>query len=170
MTKKSGRSLAIAAALAVTAATPAAAAAAPAAAAVTVPAPAAAAGTATGTPTVWVDARVSAVWHVPSAVAFLDRYTGTKLRLGKCHKGAECIVIREKWNMAPNVAGLTYVGGSPTTTIHLNGTKRGMGWGQRYNTMIQSAPRNLIAGRTHFTVREFFTVTEEEQAPVTVKF
>jgi LemA protein len=41
---------------------------------------------------------------------------------------------------------------------------------QRYNTMIQRAPRNLIAGRMHFTVREFFTVTAEEQAPVTVKF
>jgi LemA protein len=41
---------------------------------------------------------------------------------------------------------------------------------QRYNTMIQSAPRNMIAGRMHFAVREFFGVTAEEQAPVTVKF
>jgi hypothetical protein len=45
-------------------------------------------------------------------------------------------VIREKWNMNGRIAGLTYVGSSPTTTIHLNGTKRWMGWGQRYNTMI----------------------------------
>ena len=41
---------------------------------------------------------------------------------------------------------------------------------QRYNTMIQATPRNMIAGRMHFTVREFFTVTADEQAPVTVKF
>lgn len=41
---------------------------------------------------------------------------------------------------------------------------------QRYNTMIQAAPRNMIAGRMHFTVREFFTVMAAEQAPVTVKF
>ena len=41
---------------------------------------------------------------------------------------------------------------------------------QRYNTMIQATPRNMIAGRIHFTVREFFAVTAEEQAPVTVKF
>ena len=41
---------------------------------------------------------------------------------------------------------------------------------QRYNTMIQAAPRNMIAGRMHFAVREFFTVTAAEQAPVTVKF
>ncbi len=41
---------------------------------------------------------------------------------------------------------------------------------QRYDTMIQATPRNMIAGRMHFTAREFFTVTAEEQAPVTVKF
>jgi LemA protein len=41
---------------------------------------------------------------------------------------------------------------------------------QRYNTMIQAAPRNMIAGRMHFVAREFFTVTAAEQAPVTVKF
>jgi LemA protein len=41
---------------------------------------------------------------------------------------------------------------------------------QRYNTMIQKAPRNMIAGRMHFAVREFFAVTAAEQAPVTVKF
>jgi LemA protein len=41
---------------------------------------------------------------------------------------------------------------------------------QRYNTMIQAAPRNMIAGPLHFATREFFTVTAEEQAPVTVKF
>jgi hypothetical protein len=127
MTKKSGRSLAVAAAMAVTAASIAVA---------IGPATAAAAGPATRARTVWVDARgVSSVWHVSAAAAFVDRYTGTRLRLGTCRQGAECIVIREKWNMAPDVAGLTYVGGSPTT-IHLNGTKRGMGWGQRYNTMI----------------------------------
>jgi hypothetical protein len=89
------------------------------------------------TPTVWVDAKVSRRWHVGSAVAFVDRYTGTKLRLGKCHTGAECIRIREKWNMDGGVAGLTYVGGSPTTTIHLNARNRDwMTWGQRYNTVI----------------------------------
>jgi LemA protein len=41
---------------------------------------------------------------------------------------------------------------------------------QRYNTMIQVAPRNMIAGRMHFVAREFFAVTAAEQAPVTVKF
>jgi LemA protein len=41
---------------------------------------------------------------------------------------------------------------------------------QRYNTMIQTAPRNLIARRMNFAVREFFTVTAAEQAPVTVRF
>jgi LemA protein len=41
---------------------------------------------------------------------------------------------------------------------------------QRYNTMIQAAPRNMIARRMNFAVREFFTVTAAEQAPVTVKF
>jgi hypothetical protein len=89
------------------------------------------------TRTVWVDAKVSRRWHVRSAVAFVDHYTGTKLRLGKCHKGAECIRIREKGNMDGGVAGLTYVGGSPTTTIHLNARNRDwMSWGQRYNTVI----------------------------------
>jgi hypothetical protein len=83
-----------------------------------------------------VDARVSSLWHVSSAVRFVDGYTGSRLRFGKCHTGAECIVIREKWNMNSRVAGLTYVGGGPTTTIHLNGTKRWMSLGQRRNTMI----------------------------------
>jgi LemA protein len=41
---------------------------------------------------------------------------------------------------------------------------------QRYNTMIQKAPRNMIAARMHFAVREFFAATAVEQAPVTVKF
>jgi LemA protein len=41
---------------------------------------------------------------------------------------------------------------------------------QRYNTMIQTAPRNLIARRMNFGIREFFTVTAAEQAPVTVQF
>ncbi len=41
---------------------------------------------------------------------------------------------------------------------------------QRYNTMIQAAPRNMIARRMNFAVREFFSVTAEEQAPVIVKF
>jgi LemA protein len=41
---------------------------------------------------------------------------------------------------------------------------------QRYNTMIQTAPRSLIARRMNFAVREFFTVTAAEQAPVTVRF
>jgi hypothetical protein len=85
---------------------------------------------------VWVDAKASKVWHVGSAVAFLNKYTGAKLKRGNCHKGAECIVIREKWNMDPRVAGMTYVNGGTTTTIHLNGTKRRMSWGQRRNTLI----------------------------------
>jgi LemA protein len=41
---------------------------------------------------------------------------------------------------------------------------------QRYNTMIQAAPRNMIAGRMHFATREFFAATAEDQAPVAVKF
>ena len=106
------------------------------------PAPVEAAGTVTAsavnpTDTVWVDAKVSAVWQVTSAVKFVDRYTGTRMRLGTCHKGAECIVIREKWNMDGNVAGMTYLNGTPTTKIHLNARNRGwMSWGQRYNTVI----------------------------------
>ena len=131
MRLKPSRALTVAAALAVTAAVGVATDTDPASAASPVSAHAAATA-----PTVWVDTRVSSVWHVTSAVRFVDRFTGTRLRLGKCHKGADCVVIREKWNMDRNVAGLTYVGGGPTTTIHLNGWKRGMSWGQRYNTII----------------------------------
>lgn len=106
------------------------------------PAPAGAAmpataNTAPATPTVWVDAKVNQLWPVRRAVAFVDRYTGTKLRLGKCRQGAECIVIREKWNMDGGVAGLTYVGGGRTTPIQLNARNGGwMTWGQRYHTVI----------------------------------
>ena len=41
---------------------------------------------------------------------------------------------------------------------------------QRYNTRIQAAPRNLLAGPLHFTPRGFFAAEPESREPVTVTF
>ena len=40
----------------------------------------------------------------------------------------------------------------------------------RYNNLIQSAPRNLIAGRLGFTVRQFFDTEPEARTPIKVQF
>ena len=40
----------------------------------------------------------------------------------------------------------------------------------RYNTRIQTFPRNLVAGPLHFTAREFFEAEPGAEAPVTVQF
>ena len=40
----------------------------------------------------------------------------------------------------------------------------------RYNTQIQTSPRNLIAGPMHITAREFFEAEPAADAPVAVKF
>ena len=39
-----------------------------------------------------------------------------------------------------------------------------------YNTKIQTAPSNVIAGMFHFTAREYFEAAGEARGPVTVQF
>ena len=39
-----------------------------------------------------------------------------------------------------------------------------------YNTKIQAAPSNIIAGMFHFTAREYFEAAGEARGPVTVQF
>ena len=89
MRLKPARTLAVAAALAAVATI------------VVAPTPATAAGTAqssaagtakagtakTGpaTPTVWVNVKVSSRWPIGRAVSFVDHYTGSTLRFGRCH-------------------------------------------------------------------------------------
>jgi hypothetical protein len=84
---------------------------------------------------VWVDVKVNQAWPVSRAVAFVDKYTGSVMRFGKCRAGARCIVIREDWHLPSLWAGVTYPG-SPRATIKLNPTRRKISWAQRYDTIV----------------------------------
>jgi hypothetical protein len=75
-----------------------------------------------GPKVVWVDAKVSKAWPVRAALKQVDKYTGTKFKIGKCRTGAECITIREKREKA-SWAGVTYVAGTKSKIL-LNPSQR----------------------------------------------
>jgi hypothetical protein len=52
---------------------------------------------------------VSPVWPVSQAIAFMNRYTGSKLVRGRCQAAAPCVTISEKWDLGvPNADAGTY--------------------------------------------------------------
>ena len=85
--------------------------------------------------TIWVDARVSGAWPIASAVRYVEPYTGTTMRLGPCHTGTKCIVIRERASLPAAWGAVTYIG-YPLTTIALNPRRRGVSAAQRYHIVV----------------------------------
>jgi hypothetical protein len=52
---------------------------------------------------------VSSAWPVSQAIAFMNRYTNSKLVRGRCQAGAPCVTISEKQDLGiPNADALTY--------------------------------------------------------------
>ncbi len=85
--------------------------------------------------TVWIDVRVNSAWPVRRAVGFVDRYTGSQARFGRCHAGSRCIVIRESWRM-PSQWGAVTRPGYPKTTLTLNPHRRWTSWSQRLHILV----------------------------------
>jgi len=85
--------------------------------------------------TVWVDASVSRSWPVAATVRDIDRYTGTVARLGRCHTGSACVVIRESRTLPLAWPAATYPAGSKST-IKLNARRTISSSRDRYHILL----------------------------------
>jgi hypothetical protein len=85
--------------------------------------------------TVWIDAAVSRAWPVSATVRDIDRYTGTVARLGRCHAGSYCVVIRESRTLPMAWPAATYPAGSKST-ITLNARRTIASSRDRYHILV----------------------------------
>jgi hypothetical protein len=85
--------------------------------------------------TVWIDASVGRSWPVAATVRDIDRYTGTVARLGRCHAGSACVVIRESRTLPLAWPAATYPAGSKST-IKLNARRTISSSRDRYHILL----------------------------------
>lgn len=106
---------------------------------------------------VWVyvqnKATATRYWPIHRALQFVDKYTGSQFKYGKCHANAKCITIKEDWKLAPLYAGMTNFRGPYvqlrngetdwSTTIQLQPRQRYANWWLRYDTMIHELGHSM---------------------------
>lgn len=83
---------------------------------------------------VWVDVSTSKKWPTSKAIRIVDKYTGTTMKLGKCHTGAKCIVIRESGKLPRSWGAATYPGAK--TKLLLNKNRRSVSYAQRLHILV----------------------------------
>ncbi len=86
-------------------------------------------------PVIWVDTQVNAAWPTAAAVRYVDRFTSSRLTIGRCHAGSRCVVIRED-NGLPAAWGAATWPGSPTTLINLNPARRTTDHTERMHILV----------------------------------
>jgi len=91
---------------------------------------------------------VTKYWPIHRALKFVDQYTGTQFKYGKCPASGKykCITIKEDWKLPPLYAGMAnFIGpyvqlpnGETdwSTVIQLQPRERGRSWWIRYDTVI----------------------------------
>jgi len=84
---------------------------------------------------IWVDVKVDKAWPISQTMTFIDKYTGSQLRLGTCRANAPCIRIRESWVLPASWAAATYRG-FPVTKILLNHSRYHTAYNARFNTVL----------------------------------
>jgi hypothetical protein len=82
---------------------------------------------------VYVDIHVNATWPVGRAVNYIDQYTGSDMRFGKCRANYKCIVVREKYVKSSWVS-VTYLRNG-NAYIYLNPYRRNYSWQTKYATV-----------------------------------
>jgi hypothetical protein len=97
---------------------------------------------------VWVNVQKGATkhWPIHKALQFVDKYTGTQFKYGKCRANAKCITIKEDWKLAPGYAGMANFTGPYvqlrngqtdwSVVIQLQPRQRYTAWMMRYDTVI----------------------------------
>ena len=84
---------------------------------------------------IWVDVKVNKAWPITRTMQFIDKYTGSRMRLGTCRANAQCIRIRESWLLPTSWAAATYRG-FPVTKILLNHSRFHTAYNARFNTVL----------------------------------
>ncbi|WP_157751365.1 hypothetical protein [Actinoplanes derwentensis] len=83
-----------------------------------------------GTPVVYVEEHVGARFDsaLRSSISFVDRYTGSDMRLGRCRTGYRCIRVVESNATQGYGAWTSWTFGRKTSKIRLSGALSRKGW------------------------------------------